>query len=188
MCSLLFPAGKQPLLCSSLLLAERPMSVVGERNIGGMQNEEWAQQARCLMWKGMERGGVLKFIPKDTEFLKEGSESSPNESCEVLGIIFPEDFLKSKKKTQQVCLPSSLLPTLHTAPVSMELMIQSNKQICLWELPKERLGPKGWRLSPLGFHGKLAEAGQLSPVLCLWEKGLQLYTLRLLPFGICPFP
>ena len=153
MCSLLFPAGKHPLLCPSLLFAERPMSVVGEGNISEMQNEEWALQARCLMCIRMERGEVLKFIPKDTEVLKERSEFSPNESCEMLGITFPEDFLKSKKKTQGVSLPWSLLPTLHTAPVSMELMIKSSKQICLWELPKERLGPRGWRLYPLDSMG-----------------------------------
>lgn len=121
------------------------------------------------MCREMERGEVLKFIPKDTEFLKEHSESSPNESCEVLGIIFPEDFLNSKKKTQEVAIPLSLLPTLHTAPVSMELMIKSDKQICLWELPKERLGPKGWRLSLLGFHGKLAEAVS-SPQCCVYDR------------------
>lgn len=107
---------------------------------------------------------MLEVHPKGHQFLKEHSESSPNKSCEVLGIIFPEDFLNSKKKTRS-CYPIVSLPTL-TAPVSMELMIKSDKQICLWELPKERLGPKGWRLSSLDSMGSWL-GGQLSPVLCV---------------------
>lgn len=106
----------------------------------------------------------------------------------MLGIIFPEDFLNSKKKTQEVAIPIVSPPYPPHCPVSMELMIKSDKQICFGNCPRRRLGPKGWRLSLLGFHGKLAEAVS-SPQCCVYDRRAcssihGLFTFQHLPLPI----
>ena len=168
MCSLLLPAGKHQLLRSSLLLAERPVlpppqprTVIGEGDVGEMQNEEWVLQAGSLVCGGEGRGEVLKFIPKDTEFLKE-----------ILlklilwgawGNLF-WGFSKIQEENQDAFLPLSLLP-----PISMELTIKSDKQICLWELPTEGLGPKAWRTPPLDSTGSWLKQ-VISPQWCVYGR------------------
>lgn len=78
-----------------------------EGNVGEMEHEERVPQAESL------RRGGLKFMPKDTEFLKQHSRSSQNWPPKVRGMIFPEGFLKSSKKTRKLlshCLPCPQFP------------------------------------------------------------------------------